>query len=428
MLISKSNFYKGGGVACIIILKEIFKMVFTGKNLYRTLILNPEDIAFKKNTFYRFLNNTHYNWTRLLLLLVTTVIQQMNALTSTDRVNVLIVDDSTYDRGRSKKVELLARVFDHTTHRFVKGFKMLTLGWSDGSTFLPVSFSLLTTRHEKKLISPMQENIDKRTVGYRKRAEAMENATDVLFKLIDSAKGLPAKYLLFDSWFAFPKTIAGVVKRNIDVICMIKSTSKIHYFYQGEWLNIKEIYKKLSCTPKENILGSVTVCIRESKKNLELIDVKIVFVKDRHSSNWLALLSTDVFVPDEEIIRIYGKRWDIEVFFKMTKSFLALAKEFQGRSYDMMTAHTSIVFMRYIMLAIESRYSKDQRSIGQLYYDLCEEIADIKVDRAVFLILDALKAALNQNPIISQTAANLLMEQFFKELPSVWADKLQLCA
>jgi IS4 transposase len=48
----------------------------------------------------------------------------------------------------------------------------------------------------------------------------------------------------------------------------------------------------------------------------------------------LALLSTDLELTDEEIIQIYGKRWDIEVFFKTTKSFLSLAKEFQWRSYD----------------------------------------------------------------------------------------------
>jgi len=33
---------------------------------------------------------------------------------------VLILDDSTYDRSRSKKVEFLSRVFDHSTHKYLK--------------------------------------------------------------------------------------------------------------------------------------------------------------------------------------------------------------------------------------------------------------------------------------------------------------------
>ena len=41
---------------------------------------------------------------------------------------------------------------------------------------------------------------------------------------------------------------------------------------------------------------------------------------------------------EEEIIRIYGKRWDIEVFFKACKSYLNLVKEYRGISYDAMTA------------------------------------------------------------------------------------------
>jgi len=60
----------------------------------------------------------------------------------------------------------------------------------------------------------------------------------------------------------------------------------------------------------------------------------------------LALLCTDLELSDEEIVRLYGKRWDIEVFFKVCKSHLALAKEFQGRSYDMQVAATTIVFLR----------------------------------------------------------------------------------
>lgn len=242
---------------------------------------------------------------------------------------MLIVDDSLYDRNRSKKVELLKRVYDHTKRRFIKGFKMLTIGWSDGTTFLPVAFSLLSSRDEKKILCPADSNIDKRSAGYRRRIEATANSTETLFKLLDSVKGLPAKYLLFDSWFAFPKTIVGVVKRKFNVICMVKMTSKIHYLYQGEWMNLKEIYKRITPTAEGDVIGSVIASIRESRKTQEFVDVKIVFVKDRHSKNWLAVLSTDTAISNKEIIRIYGKRWDIEVFFKVVKSYLALQKSFK---------------------------------------------------------------------------------------------------
>ena len=63
--------------------------------------------------------------------------------------NVLIIDDSMFERNRSKKIELLAKVYDHAKHKYRFEFRMLTLGWSDGSTFLPVNSILLST--ESKL-------------------------------------------------------------------------------------------------------------------------------------------------------------------------------------------------------------------------------------------------------------------------------------
>lgn len=36
-------------------------------------------------------------------------------------------------------------------------------------------------------------------------------------------------------------------------------------------------------------------------------------------NEYLCLISTEVSLSEEEIIRIYGKRWDIEVFFKVCK-------------------------------------------------------------------------------------------------------------
>ncbi len=87
--------------------------------------------------------------------------------------------------------------------------------------------------------------------------------------------------------------------------------------------------------------------------------VKLVFVRDNRKTDWLALLSTDTSLDDEKIVQTYGKRWDIEVFFKMTKQHLKLAKEIHSRDYDALVAHTSIVFMRYMFLSYQQRRAID---------------------------------------------------------------------
>jgi hypothetical protein len=429
-LLKKSNFYKETGIPCIEVLKTLFTLVFTDKNLYRSLNMTPERIGFKKNTAYRFLNSINYNWSRLLSLIAVVVVDSIHSATSKDRANVLIIDDSFYDRNRSKKVELLARIFDHSIHKYVKGFKMLTLGWSDGNTFIPAAFSLLSSRKESNVFFPSTEGIDKRTIAYKRRKTAVSNTNEVLFELLDKAKSLPAKYVLFDSWFGLPKTIYGVCKRNYDVICMVKNSSRIHYSYKGEWIDIKKLHSivRKTCKPNGEILGSIQACIRESKNNPDTKAVKIVFIENRQSKNFLAVLSTDIKLADDEILRIYGKRWGIEVFFKMCKSYLLLSKEFQGRSYDMMTAHTTIVFMRYIMLALEARNSNDYRTVGGFFFYICDEIEDIRFIEALALILDVLNKALSEFPVISEALADSIINTFLNKLPSVWKDKLQLCA
>ena len=102
-----------------------------------------------------------------------------------------------------------------------------------------------------------------------------------------------------------------------------------------------------------------------------------MFVRDRRNKDWLAILSTDIELPDEDVIRIYGKLWGIEVFFKMIKQHLKLAKEIHCRDYDALIGHTSIVFMRYMFLAYHSRMTTDYRSFGDLFCACFDEVRDI---------------------------------------------------
>ena len=45
-LLLKCNFYKASGFSCVLILKQLFSLIFSGKNLYRALDLNSNDLSF----------------------------------------------------------------------------------------------------------------------------------------------------------------------------------------------------------------------------------------------------------------------------------------------------------------------------------------------------------------------------------------------
>ena len=126
-------------------------------------------------------------------------------------------------------------------------------------------------------------------------------------------------------------------EQGLDVIGIVKNL-KQRYLINGKLIGLKELYKQAKpVSGNKSILKSVHTITAND------ISVKLVFVRNRNKkSEWLAILTTDCTLDDREIIKIYGMRWDIEVFFKTTKSLLRLQKEFQSRSYDALISHTTI--------------------------------------------------------------------------------------
>ncbi len=66
---------------------------------------------------------------------------------------------------------------------------------------------------------------------------------------------------------------------------------------------------------------------------------------------------------------------------------LKLAKEIQCRDFDALIAQTTIVFMRYMLLAYQCRMETDS-SFGDLFYACCEEVGDISFMQALYRILN----------------------------------------
>ena len=303
--------------------------------------------SFAKDTIYRFMKLVQINWIRFTTILAARIIKNaIVPLDSEERVNVLTIDDSMFERCRSKKVELLAKVYDHAKHAYKFGFRMLTLGWTDGSTFIPVNNVLLSSENRKNRINDAA-SVDKRSVGYKRRQLSMEKGTTAMLELLKTAKnaGIPAK-------------VVDVRNRN-------------------------------------------------KKKD------------------YLCLISTDISLREEEIIRIYGKRWDTEVFFKVCKSYLKLSRECNSLSYDAMSAHTAVVFTRYMMLSHESREANDQRSMGEILLYFTDEMADITWIWAFQMLLEMFRTILADNTELTEEKTDELVDTFMNTLPMVLKSRLQ---
>lgn len=219
-------------------------------------------------------------------------------------------------------------------------------------------------------------------------------------------------------------TLHAVKALDYDVIGMVKKTPKMFFRYNNEDMPLTSIYKKnKKKRGRSKYLLSVMI---EVVKDGGIIPAKVVYVRNRNKKkDCLCLISTDISLNEEEIIRIYGKRWDTEVFFKVCKSYLNLSKECNALSYDAMTAHTAVVFTRYMMLSLESREANDQRSMGEILLYFTDEMSDITWIQAFQMLLEMFRTILADNTELSEEKIDELVDAFMNTLPIILKSRLQ---
>ena len=196
-ILNRSGIVKTKGASPLEIFTIIFNLAFIGKNFYEGVVRNKH-IEIGKDAVYNFLNTPNYNWRRFAMGLFAKIYFIIIKLLDNSSEEVLILDDSPYERNRSKKVELLSKVYDHSKQIYIRGFRMLTLGWSDGNTFLGIDFALLSSTKQKNRYSEINSEIDKRTCGYSRRKEAITKSTALVEAMIKRAIniGVRARYIV----------------------------------------------------------------------------------------------------------------------------------------------------------------------------------------------------------------------------------------
>jgi len=203
----------------------------------------------------------------------------------------------------------------------------------------------------------------------------------------------------------------------------VKKSSRISYGYGGKSLNIKEIYSRnRKRRGRSKYLLSVGVALGKE----DPIPARLVYVRNRNNrKDWLALICTDMSLSEEEIIRIYGRRWGIEVFFKTCKSYLRLTRECHSLSYDSMTAHTAIVFVRYMILAVSRRQNADYRSLGEIFFFMYDEAKDISFDDSMQILLEALFDTILEVFHPSDDQLKEFISSFIEKLPDYMQSALR---
>ena len=349
--------------------------------------MKQSDNSFKKDTYYRLLQNSSYNWRKLLSLTTLKILKLLHKVQDASSVKVFIVDDTV--EGKTGKYVEGSRdaLWSNKEKRNIRGVNVVSLNYSDGYSNFMIDFAISMGKYARVKFEEFTQELDFRTMAYKRRLEIMNGKSQIAIDMIKRAikSGIYADYLLIDSWYSKPAFIKEMNDLGLKVISRIANNNKIWNFTDKE-KTLNAIYEKHK-NIKQAKAGkygkkiqfnyfSVTVEHKNAGK------LKIVFIKT--SDNLIPIVSTDLEINDEEIIVIYKRRWDIEQGYKELREHFGFGQE-ENRIYEALIARMTLSFFAYNIVSYINRISHEPKTIGGLFKDLECELYTLSIAMQTFI-------------------------------------------
>jgi len=236
------NHLKSQGYAFNVVLSLLIWMVLQSKKTVNSSLseLSDNGIKLEKDVYYRLKNSEKICWRRILWYVVDKFLQQTqknneNTADKSEKTKkrCLIFDDTLLEKT-GNKIEKIGKVWDHVTNRMVLGFRLLVGLYFDGTSAIPVDFSIVREKGKKadKPFGMLKKYI--RRQFSKKRAKESEGILRI--KELDISKielsiqlflrtilhGITVDYVLCDSWFTCSDLIAAVRQKGSHLIGMYK--------------------------------------------------------------------------------------------------------------------------------------------------------------------------------------------------------------
>ena len=373
----------------------LLSMPFIAANSVNSMLSGcvQHHIEARKDTFYRIKNNQSICW-RMLLWLFAAKFKMLTDSRSNDQdtPKCMVFDDSTIVKT-GKNIEMVSRVFDHVTQRYLLGFKLLVMGYWDGISFIPLDFSMHRERgkNKEKPFGLKKKELKKQHKTKRQCGSfSDERAKEVDMSKIDCAikmfrraisQGFLVDYVLMDSWFtceAFVNAVLSVKKQTVHLIGMYK-TAKTKFLYNGAMHTHKEI-RNMTGKPKR--CRKLGFYYTEAQVYFKGKPIKLFFSKQGKNGKWKVFLCTDTKLSFIKMLEIYQIRWTIEVFFKESKQLLGLGR-CQSNNFDAQIADTTITMVQYILLTMKYRVEHYESMTG-MFLGVKEETVKQRLDQRLW--------------------------------------------
>ena len=337
-----------------------------------------------KNCFYRLQNSCLMDWRRLLLGTAGCFFRLLKKEHCATRQGpqAFILDDTTLEKTGAR-MEFIGRVFDHTRHAHVLGYKLLSLSFFDGVSHVPLDFSLHAEKGKKGNYGMSASELSARyhkkrlcgTPGSLRSREVDQSKLDVALQMLKRAwkHGFRPCYVLMDNWFDshnFMRGIRCIGNGMLHVICTIKKSKTRSFIMQGKKYNATSIIAS-----RERL--HARTCREYKCRYIRLdaefsnIPVRLFFIQYGKKGEWTVLLTTDRSLNFKEAFEYYQIRWNVEVMYRECKQYLRLGK-CQSNDFDAQIADATLAFMAYTMISLKKRLC-EYETLGELFRTLQQE-------------------------------------------------------
>ena len=261
------------------------------------------------------------------------------------------LDDSLGKKGKATKH--LQAVDYHHNHNESNKHRQ---SWSNGYVYVelhiqvgPFSFLFDTQLYlrEKKVRHLNRKRSQDKHLLYRSKYHLAHNMLTELEELLPEGCQV---YVLFDSWYSSAKLIKFCLRhQNWQVICAVKSNRKVEkqrIDRYNQTLKHKP-YQKITLEAVDEHQPARTYYVRTVTGHIENVqqEVYVIISKKRPGDRYPKyFLCTDTTLSAQEALRIYQKRWPVEVDNLYLKEVLGLG-DFRLQSFEAIEKWFAVVTM-----------------------------------------------------------------------------------
>jgi hypothetical protein len=400
------NHLKSQGYAFNLVLSLLIWLTAQSKKTVNSSLseLSDNGIKVEKDVYYRLKNSEKICWRRILWYVVNKFLRQAHKnnektveKTKKSKPRCLIFDDTLLEKT-GNRIEKIGKVWDHVKQRMVLGFKLLVGLYFDGTSAIPIDFSIVREKgkradkpfgmSKKYLRRQFSKKRAKETEGISRVKELDISKIELSIQLFLRAvlNGIAIDYVLCDSWFTCLNLLRAVRHQGSHLIGMYKIV-KTKFKCRGKELSYKEVFHLAG---KEKRCKKMNLYYKTARVIYDDIPVTLFFSKVGTTGDWKVILTTDTKLSFLQTIEIYQIRWSIEIFFKEAKQLLNLGG-CQSSNFDAQIADTTITMITYVLLAFRFRYENYQ-SMGALFRAMSTETLRKTIDIRLWeLFIDLVK-------------------------------------